>query len=459
MGIELQYTNDLYILIEILLSPFAQLLLVLHAWSSSLTDITIDYAPSLEPDLTMGYRIYDIFDACPHLVSLSISHGLFYAQFVSKKYPKLKKLELINTRAGMDSMSMWALLESFPQLRALRITPAPASGILRVIPQSCPSLTHVFLTSNTPSYPPNMLDTADSTTGLRMFMVSGRRHLATIKGSDLERYMVQHADTLETIDIDHGFHCFTLRLLQRPDVIQKVTFRQLRHLRYGTFFNGHSNSWVVWMIQHAPRLESVETVNGAYDAPEPETSAFKRIGLEADDHQPQEIEDRFITHHLELGQYSNLKEISITMRKHARSEPWIFLIAQLTQLTHLELRCHEPHVVMDAVIAPFLAHIASQCRSLEHLAVHFYDSPIDCDRLMVLSHHNTLITLVLNGTQLRGDVSMLSSFVHLFHRLHVLHLMLDTINPAYMEILKTGAFQCVCTRRARNAALQSGYNK
>ncbi|CDH61007.1 predicted protein [Lichtheimia corymbifera JMRC:FSU:9682] len=150
----------------------------------------------------------------------------------------------------------------------------------------------------------------------------------------------------------------------------RVTFDRLREIRYPVDIDEDYLPWILWMIRHAPRLESVETVYGSRQSPVmddlslPYHEHFKRIGMFADHTTTQWPEEQFIQHHMAIGIGSNLREISLRIGEHSVSESWILLIAQLVRLTHLEILCYE-HCEMDLVVSSFIPAIAAGCPALE----------------------------------------------------------------------------------------------
>ncbi|KAJ8658033.1 hypothetical protein O0I10_006304 [Lichtheimia ornata] len=425
---------------------FNQLLPVLHSMGASLTQLTIDY----QYCYTYGtpYRLSDYLDQCPNLVALSIQRGMFDTSFVSSKYPKLKKLDLIKVNVKMDEDTMLEFLRPIPQLQVLNIIPTPCSTILPAIHQSCPLLQQLFLAKNLPPCLSGLGDIHHHE-GLRAMIVMDPGKKQRFKGDDMMGYIVKHCDTIESLEIGPGLKFSMPRTVLGHAVILDMTFIRLRQISYPTHAGACYIPLIVWLLQLAPQLESLETVHGSMQAAvfeelmRPSHHHFKSIGLKANG-SSEETEKRFMQHHLALGHESNLKEIHIQINNLQLSDSWLLLITQLTQLRQLEVSC-EGARTMHGVVIPFISHIASGCPGLERFTLTSLSLPVDYKILSIIAPHTTLATISINASCLIGDASLLPSFIGRLQHLQALHLNLHSFDDNIYAALKSSSFQFVYT--------------
>lgn len=416
-----------------------------------MTQLTMDYGYSCTSETP--YRLCDYLEACPNLAALSISNGGFDTSFVFSQYPKLKKLDLSNANVSMDEDTMYAFLRPLPQLRLLSIIPTPSSSILPAIQQACPLLQQLVFSNTLPRFLPDIGDIQDDDSGLRVLAVRDPGKRKRFRGDDMMRYVVEHSDTIESIDIGAGFE-FSSSLLLQEEMNIEMTFMRLRQISYPSHVDECYIPLIVWLLQHAPQLRSVDTIYGDLQAPvfqelmNPNHQHFTRIGLKADG-SSQENEKRFIQHHISCGHQSNVEVIHIEVVKHSLSDSWILLITQLTQLRQLEVCCKGSSVMGD-VLVPFISKIASGCPALERFTWMSPESPVDYKIISIISCHTNLKTLIINSTHLSGDPSSLPSFIQRLQRLQEFHLDLYLLDAEIYAIFKSSTFEFVYTQRTRH---------
>lgn len=372
--------------------PFNQFLTLLHALGASLTQLTVRY--KYQYTRVTSYRLCDYLDRCQNLMALSIRRGHFESTPVSCQYPKLQKLDLIDCNLKMDDMH--AILRSVPQLQLLSIMPTPDSSIFQTIQQSCPLLQQLFFPTHSSLCLPDISD-IQGHQGLHAVTVKKPGTSHEFKGNDLIKYIVQHCDSIESIDIGPRIHFSTPCTVLEHATALGVTFKRLRQISYLSLGDDCYIPLIVRLVQHVPQLESVQTVYGRWQAAVfhelmiPSHRHFSRIGLTASE-AFQESEKQFIQHHLNLDQQSNLTEIRIEFEKHSLSDSWALLIPQLEQLRQLEVCCILPRV-MNRVVLPFIPKIASGCPGLERFTLTAPSLPIDYSIISILSTHTNFKTI------------------------------------------------------------------
>lgn len=232
----------------------------LRPLSDTLTDLRIEYGHYKDPK--KRYRLCDFLEACPNLASIRMDHGDIDMSSVTKTYPNLVKLQLWNTDYEVKQGNIPSLLQPFPQLRFLKISPVLSdSDVLPIIDQHCPLLQQLIFSGRSD----HIFDISDTPerSGLRALYVYSSDIGYSITEDDIVRYMMKHSETLEALGLvsGQGFH-EPRTLLQHTTENQQVTFNRLRQINYPHDADESLVSFLLWIIQHAPNLESVETVAG-----------------------------------------------------------------------------------------------------------------------------------------------------------------------------------------------------
>lgn len=421
------------------------LLASLRTLSNTLTDLEIEYGGYEAP--TKSYRLCDVLEACPNLVSIRMKHGDVDMSSVNKTYPKIVKLDLWNKVMVANKDNISTLLRPFPQLRLLRMCPIPRSDFLPMIDQHCPLLQQLILTFQSPPFF-DILDTEERT-GLRGLSVPTIYYGESFTEDDTVRYVMKHSETLEAFGVmgRYGFRSPN-NLLEDVDC-QQVTFKQLRQIHFLKDADESLTPFVLWMIQHAPHLESVETVFGPQQASimqeltRPQHANLKRLRMQAN-YYPSgyEGEERLIKHHLELGQQSNLTELKIHISHRVLKETWLILIPRLTQLTTLEFSTLLDHHTLESLQQSLMKDLADGCPSLEQLTMISGRYPMDFGVLYPMDRHTNLKSIVINCPEIHGDVS---SFSQRFTKIESLHLSVCKYSLADIDSLEKGSFNLVFT--------------
>lgn len=402
-------------------------------------------------------------NVCPNLMAISFPLWDMDMDGASLVYPSIIKLTT-NLYMAKDTLS--PILRHFPNLKYLRLGYVSNSAMLSVIQQYCPLLQQLFVSAQ------YVYDDDDDAIirdhqekGLRLLHLCGdkryqlcvqprseiEKRRQVFSENDLVRLIMQHAETLETITMESKYALEAPSMILRSTTTRQVTFKRLREIRYP--FNSRKNllSFLIWIIRNAPHLESIKTVYGTWQAcvmrellrPRRQHRHLKRIGLRADD-TDQVNEEQFIQHHIQLDQQSSLKEITLTLDlEQLSSSSWLHLIPRLTRLTHLEIRCDDSHV-LDHVVSPFIAEVASKCLALERFTLSSPTLPIAYDDVIGICSHSNLKALVIDAEKLDGDAH---SFVRDCQHIQSLHLKLDTFNKEDIDTLRMGSFKLLCTQR------------
>lgn len=436
--------------------PSPPLLLDLLSSLRSLTHLTIDCVFGLHK-----CRLSHILDACTNLVAISVAYLDYDMSEASKAYSNITKLEI---KSYVSDVKIAGLLQQLPNLQCLQLQCISDNNaqVLSVIQQHGSHLQDLFL-SNKRFYRPESI-CEGQTKGLRALHTSCERSYATISErrihannmrqlfteDDMVRFIMRHCETLEMITIDTPRAFAPPKRLLKKDSTQRITFSRLRTLRFPSDSQKHLVPFLMWIIRRAPHLESVDTVHGAIKEPlmhellSPTRPQYlKKIGLVAD-RSTHVYEEQFIQHHIRLGHHSNLKEITVTISPWTLSNPWILLIGQLTQLTHLEV-CYKGYDVVDGSVSPFIAEIASRCSCLERFTFTATPCKVDYKDFSGIAPHSNLKTLVIKASELRGDAL---SFARRHDSLHSLHVTLFKFNWVDMDVLlDKGTFQLVCTQK------------
>ncbi|CDH54848.1 predicted protein [Lichtheimia corymbifera JMRC:FSU:9682] len=155
-------------------------------------------------------------------------------------------------------------------------------------------------------------------TGLRVLRVAATsEESGNYNKDDMMRYMMKHSNTMEIFELAYGkgFNADGGMLLEQ-ETTKKVIFNNLREIQYPVDVNDRFITFALWMMQHAPQLESVGTVTGLnqqrifQELMKPTQSHLKRIVMKADRAESSN-DARFLHHHVGLGNRSKLQEIKV----------------------------------------------------------------------------------------------------------------------------------------------------
>ncbi|KAJ8652795.1 hypothetical protein O0I10_011534 [Lichtheimia ornata] len=419
----------------------ASLLSSLRSLSNTLTELEIEYGYHTTPK--QRYRLCDLLDACPNLVSISVGRGDIDMSSVTKTYPKLIKLALRNRDPEVNEGNVSSLLQPFPQLRVLKLLPVSGSEIFSAIDQHCPLLQHLILSSGPVEFP-DILHTPERT-GLRALSVPTSDYLGRFKEDDMVQYLVKHSETIEAFDVGEIFGFYTPNDLLHQAASQQVTFKQLRRISYPGGAEEGLVSFILWIIQHAPHLESIDTVAGPHQTRimqelcKPTYSHLKRLGMRGC-YAMLEEEERLIQHHLELREQSSLKEMKIDIFEDTLDDiPLLSVIPGLKQLTTLELYTEHPHYCRSWEL--IMSQLAEGCPALEQLTVSTNTSrPLFFNDINHMSSHRNLKRIVINAFEMCGDVLQ---FRERFKDLESFHLNIYKYHWSTIDLLENGAFHFV----------------
>ncbi|KAI7874302.1 hypothetical protein K492DRAFT_211651 [Lichtheimia hyalospora FSU 10163] len=411
-----------------------QLLASLRSFAMTLTNLELGYVYNGIPE--NRYRLCDIVDTFPNLVSVRMAHGDIDMSSVTKSYPKLIKLDLYESTIEVNQGNISSLLRPLPQLRVLKLFPVSGSDILPIIDEYCPLLEHLILSDRSFSHP-----STEVNTGLRVLSLSPA---GEFKENDVVHYLLNHSDTIETFDAGDMEAFSRPADLRHQAIAQDVTFKRLRQIDYLSTLDDSFISFITWMIQRAPYLESVETVQTPFQSTifqeliRSNQSHLKRVGLQAI-HADTSEEEHFIRHHLELGQHSSLKELKIDIERGLHNL-WFALIPQLSQLTTIEIRAdmlHKRHK-----IRALMGYIARGCPALEQFVLSTTSSSITYQDLYPMQCHKNLKRIFINTRNISGDPF---AFRKRFKHLESIHLSLTIVDWTHIWCLEKGRFQVVLT--------------
>ncbi|KAJ8652817.1 hypothetical protein O0I10_011556 [Lichtheimia ornata] len=418
----------------------------LRTLGNTLTNLHIEYG--LHFAQMECYRLCDILDACPNLVSIRMVRGDIDMSTVTKTYPKLTTLD-VSKPDDIDMVNqeiISCLLRHFPQLRVLKMSPVSGSDIFPAVDQHCPLLQQLILTDR-PFDQPYIQGIQEDTTGLRVLCMATPDESSNYNEDDMVRYMMKHSNTMEVFEMVFG-KGFTTDggMLLEQDATKKVTFNNLREIQYPANVNDRFITFAMWMMQHAPQLESMGTVTGPgqqrvfQELMKPAHSHVKRIVMKADREECDE-EEEFIQHHVDLGVRSKLQEIKVIL---SHSSPWLWSLPYLSKLTSLEL-CGEGFGAFE-ILEEFTEELNDGCPALEQLTLtNNTGSPGSFYDVIPMCLHRNLKRIIITANDMRGGGAY--SFATDFRTLESLHLNLYRFDPSDIADLEKGSFKLVCTQR------------
>ncbi|KAJ8652807.1 hypothetical protein O0I10_011546 [Lichtheimia ornata] len=430
----------------------------LHTVASTLTDLRIEYGHYRSPTRAF-FRLCDLLDACPNLVSIHVEACDIDMTSVTKTYPKLTTLDVSQPKKStrVDQGSISSLLKPFPQLRALKLFPVSGSDILPAIDQHCRLLQHLILSR--PSFHQPHFQPMQHDTGIRVLCIPTSSSSGTYKEDDVIRYMMNHSKTIEILDFEYGkgFNTIGGMLLDQV-VIQQVTFNKLREIRYPANVNPRFISFVLWVIQHAPQLESVETVAGPAqervfeELMKPTHPHLKRVGMKSD-RIGCDGEKEFMQHHVDIGNRSKLQEIKVIL---SHRSPWLSYLPKLSQLSSLEL-CPDTKNVFP-ILVKFIEDLKDGCPALEQLTFTSHlKSMVTYEDLIPMRVHHNLKRIIITAAEMKGGGA--SSFSTDVTTLESLHLNLYQFVESDIAALEKGSFKVICTQRKCPAGFHLGQSR
>ncbi|KAJ8658049.1 hypothetical protein O0I10_006320 [Lichtheimia ornata] len=418
------------------------LLSSLRSLSNTLTDLDLEYGrylPAKKP-----YRLCDILDACPNLLSIRISCGDIDMSSTSKTYPKIIKLEVWNRDAEVTQDNILSLFGPFPNLRYLKLYPPLGSFMLPVIDQHCPLLQQLILTGRTPDFY-DVDDMPEGNTGLRLLSVPTSDFDDGFKEDEMVQYLIKHSETLEAFGIVASSRFSEPRTLLQDATSQQVTFKVLRQINYLHDSEESLISFLLWMIQHAPCLESVETISGIDQAPIMEELTrsnhkhLKRLGMKASLF-PADVEEGFMQHHVNLGQQSNLTELKIEIPIEFKYDSWIALVPRLTQLTTIEFCTSRMYGFKS--LDSLMPQLANGCPALEKLIMSSEMEPMRFSDLYPMDRHRNLKHIIIKCEDIYGGGT---TFRERFTNIESLHLSALRYSSADIDSLEKASFKFVFT--------------
>lgn len=216
-----------------------------------------------------------------------------------------------------------SVLQHFPNLLCLQYQDVSFlnSHVLSAIQRHYPRLQYLILASERVDHPDGVPDIEQK--GLRgLHVYDGRKRAGQrrqlIAEDDMVDFLMKHAETLETITFESRFPFSAPKKLLKKGTAEQVTFKRLRRRCYVHHSISEFRPFLLWIMQHAPYLESLHTVQDErqtrvmHDLLSPTRQQYlKSIGLVAGSSLPYESEQQFIQHHIQLGHNSNLTKSAI----------------------------------------------------------------------------------------------------------------------------------------------------
>lgn len=400
--------NDFLICCTFLVNGTQEALLQLLEITPNLTHLDIKYDDNEQTPLSL----FDVLDRCPRLIRLDFvcyPGSIIDTTYNSELDRIYGNITHLRTRyENLDNRDIFVpLIQRLPNLRLLALI-YPSSTGMTTIDQRCPKLQQLLL-----SYPYVPIAIVDDikeeeyeTPGLRFLSLAG----GTYEEDYVTDTMIRHKATLESLELKGG-------QIPIEDFIdlQNVELKQLKSLSFGDESRHGLLEFIEWVVQHAPNLESVETVdpkawphmlNGIL-----RYRPLKRIGLYcASYHQPEEY--AFFHHHIQLGAESHLQSLQCTFRHIRKHDSWIYLIPKLTQLKTLELSSRSGFYM--STLDTFIKAVSEGCIGLERLIVKSRVCFSSSEWIHDLSKHRNLQEIIVDTAHIPDHfLTALEAFPHL----------------------------------------------
>lgn len=386
----------------------------------TLTHLNIDYGRFGTP-----LAIWDVLDQCPKLIRLKIDLHLYATMDtansqVDRPYGNVTHLQVICWDPMKNDIYI-PLIKRLPNLCLLALTLSSSPAGLNIIQQHCPKLQGLYLSQRRVNDVGldeiSQQQQQQQQEGLRLLSLAG----GTYDEDDIAALMVHNHDTLESIVLEGQFFTITPTRALRKDPVQ---FNNLRSLSYRYQPHYRSIDFYEWILQCAPNLESVETVNAAtqrhvLDRTFSDDGPLKRIGLYCARDEQQPYERQFLKRHIQRGVESRLEHLKCTLERTIRDRTWVYLIPQLNQLKTLEVAFTADGKIHE--LGKFLKQVACGCTALEKVIFKTKYFPPSSEWILHLATHRTLQHLVIDTEDIPDDLTThLEAFGHL-KSLHLNH--------------------------------------
>ena len=351
-------------------------------------------------------NLRDILERCPRLSSLTVYH-IINADLVSALHPyphsiqpiqKLAVLDLQGLRHPVNYQQQLVLLEHFPSLQSLTLSPCHDSRFLPLVQQYLPSLQYLAISVQSYIQGPESRkyeSTLSNQRGLRSLYVddeAGRCYDI----DDIRQYIMNCCDTLESATILVG----TLRDDPQPS----VHFPQLRQFdcsltnEYGPPLFG----W--WIPKLAPLLKHMELRDSTLQRTPKllqvlySTSPIKSFTLHAASLNISRLVE-WLKSHAREAKSSCIEELVLCMSSNVfTSIPMKNILGELPYLKRLTLG-KEMGRFEEKEFAHVMGHLVLHCKHLRELNIQTRTHELDFG-LMILSAFDTLERISLPGADL-----------------------------------------------------------
>ncbi|KAJ8657607.1 hypothetical protein O0I10_006671 [Lichtheimia ornata] len=392
----------------------------------------LEIAPNLthlhmtfDDDTQASFAAFDVLDRCPQLIRLNLTLSpntiidMTSNSQRDRTYDNITHLQAVCQNEDRRDVFI-PLIQHLPNLRLLYLLYPPSSTNMNTIHQHCPKIQQLFLSFTHVPYKihGDIKQEEEDIPGLRLLSL----HEGYYYNDYFPETMIQHSATLESLELKDSLLLYIPHVetfLGRDD----VEFKQLKSLRFPDSSDPSFITFMEWVIEHAPNLESIDAIDlGAH------TNVFnstlrrrplKRIGFRST-LEPQQHVYQFLRHHVRLGDKSHLQAVKCILHSISEHDSWIFLITELTQLKTLELRFKSNDALMG--LDTFIHQVSEGCIGLEKVILKSTFFPSSSQWIHDLSKHRNLQEIIIDTTHIPDHLMIaLQAFSHL----KLLHLKYD----------------------------------
>lgn len=318
---------------------------ILMAVGDRLTHLTLSIGYQRDMDShTLPVHLEWILEHVPHLRMLSMTRFTINGWTLSNTYPNLVSLCIHDPPHTMTHAAVMHVLEHCPSLRALTLFRCEQSRSLRVIHEHCQLIKYLRYSPSRGQYEDDYEDfdsfNLDSSIkpGLTKLEFAADHSMYEI--SDVVSLLQQHHTTLENINMTVDLDIATAHDVRRD---LDIPFSKLKSFRLNNRC-GQSSSMYHWIIYNAPNITFLGLAAPQFAVPtstmfNPASYHLATFSMLLANDAHIQFLDRIISHHVDLGDQSPLKHLSLYfLHVSTTSAASIHKIGDLTKLDVLSIK-------------------------------------------------------------------------------------------------------------------------
>ncbi|KAJ8657995.1 hypothetical protein O0I10_006266 [Lichtheimia ornata] len=373
----------------------------LEAVSQTVTDLYLYTEEHQTPDIHLTI----VLDLCPRLVSLNLT--AWDILDLTEQYPTLTHLTMNILCERLSHDTMINLLSHLPSLVLFDIYRVPDIQFLTSVRQYCPHMKLLMCGGHHIFHHDNYNRHGE---GLQKLCLGSIDNDEPYDGADLIPLLHDNHQSLEHIILVGGI------TMEEGDLESSLEFNRLEELEVDAC-NDDLAILAIWIIHRSSHLHRVKICN--------------HVGIDDDDlyNAMKGLKDlrmlsartfechstwfgNLLEYHVQLGQDSPLKELTVAMDDHVSTFPWMDAIAGLRSLQKLVVSTSG--IESSSAYFSTIATITKGCPSLSYLELDFGRNPAPEGFISQINDRPTLECLHVHASSISArDIIRLLSFANL----------------------------------------------